>query len=173
MDKKQIRHCTLLLINDYNHSRIYISEENKYYIRGNGSVHLKIFNKFGNIRKSYRKINVIDESDNYHCKSDGSDDIKHCTILLIDDDNHSNIFISEKNVYTIKHFDYYDSDDDSNDYDSDDDYDGIYYNIPFNDFKHLVSVKHNYIVNLINKDNRKHNITLLVNDSNILFTKHN
>ena len=48
------------------------------------------------IKNFIQKINIIDESDNYYCKSDGSDDIKHCTILLIDDDNHSNIFISEK-----------------------------------------------------------------------------
>ena len=167
MNKKQIRYCMLVLINDDNHSKIYISKENKYYIRSDGSVRLKIFNEFEDIRKSYRKINIIDESDNYHCKSDGSDDIKHCTILLIDDDNYSNIFTSGKNVYSIKHFDYFDSDDDSDDYDSDDDYNEIFYNKPFNDFKRLVSVKHNYIVNLINKDNHKHNITLLVNDSNI------
>ena len=158
MDKSQIRYCTLLLINDYNHSKIYISEENKYYIKSDGSVRLRIFNEFENIRKSYRKkINAIDESDNYYCKSGGSDYIKHCAILLIDDDNHSNIFISEKNVYSIKYFDYYGSDDH---------YDEIHYNIPFNDFKRLVSVKNN-IVNLINKDNHKHNITLLVNDFNI------
>ena len=74
-------------------------------------------------------------------------------------------------MYTIKHFDNYDSDD-SDDYDSDDDYDEIYCNIPFNDFKCLELVKHNYIVNLINnKDNHKNNITLLVNDSNIRIYK--
>ena len=149
MDKKQIRYCTLLLINDYNHSKIYISEESKYYIRSDGTVRLKIFNEFEDIKKSYkksyRKINIIDECDNYHCKSGRSDDIKHCAILLIYDDNHSNIFISEKNMHSIKHFDYYDSDDDSDDYDSNDDYDEIYYNISFNYFKHLESVKHNYI----------------------------
>ena len=38
MDKKQIRYCTLLLINDYNHSKIYISAENMYYIKSDGSV---------------------------------------------------------------------------------------------------------------------------------------
>ena len=158
------------MINDYNHSKIYISEENKYYVRSDGSVRFRIFNEFKNIRKSYRKsyrkIKVIDESDNYHCKSDGPVDTKHCTILLIDDDNHCNIFVSEKNVYSIKHFDYYDSDDDSDDGNSDDNYDEIYYNIRFNDFKRLVSVQNN-IVNLINKDNHRYNITLLVNDSNI------
>ena len=92
MDKKQIKYCTLLLINDHNHSKIYISEENKYYIRSDGSIRIKIFNEFEDIRKSYRKsyrkINIIHESDKYYCKSDGYDDIKDCTILLIDDGNH-------------------------------------------------------------------------------------
>ena len=169
MDKKQIRYCTLLLINDYNHSKIYISAENMYYIKSDGSVRWRIFNEFEDVRKSYgksyRKIKVIDESNN-HCKSDGSDYIKYCTILLIDDDNHSNIFISEKNVYSIKYFGYYDSDDDSHDYDSDAYYDEFYYNISFNDFKSLMSVKNN-IVHLINKDNHKQNITLSGNDFNI------
>ena len=74
-------------------------------------------------------------------------------------------------MYSIKHFDNYDSDDDSDDYDSDDDYDEIYYNIPFNDLRRVELVKHNYIVNLINNDNHKNNITLLVNDSNIRIYK--
>ena len=56
MDKKQNRYSTLLLINDNNHSKIYISEENKYYIRSDGSVRLKTFNEFESIRKSYKKF---------------------------------------------------------------------------------------------------------------------
>ena len=69
-------------------------------------------------------------------------------------------------MYSIKYFGYYDSDDDSHDYDSDAYYDEFYYNISFNDFKSLMSVKNN-IVHLINKDNHKQNITLSGNDFNI------
>ena len=43
----------------------------------------------------------------------------------------------------------------------------MYYNKPLNNFKRLVSVKNNSIVNLINKNDYRHNITLLVNDFNI------
>ena len=42
----------------------------------------------------------------------------------------------------------------------------MYYNKPLSDFEHLVSVRNN-IVNLINNDNYKHNITLLVDDFRI------
>ena len=64
MDKSNFRYCTLLLINDNNHSKIFVSEENNYYIRGdNKSIHVKILNEFKDIRKSYG-INVIDTADN-------------------------------------------------------------------------------------------------------------
>ena len=104
--------------------------------------------------------------------------------FIIDDDNHSKIFISEKNLYCIrynvnKHYYYNDYDNDYDDYDFDDDYfnyhnDFIvnYYDIllynnnnnkPLNDFERLVSVKNN-TVNSINNDNHKRNITLLVDN---------
>ena len=133
MDKNKFKYCTLLLINDYNHSKIFISEKNKYYIRGdNESIHVKILNEFEDIRKSY-KINVKDITDNYY-KIDEPRTIKHCTILLIDDDNHSKMFISEENLYYIscvgdKYYDYDDNYNNNNDYyddyddfDDDDDY---------------------------------------------------
>ena len=53
MSKNKFTYCTLLLIDEYNLSRICISEENKYYIRGdNKSIHIKILNEFKDIRKS-------------------------------------------------------------------------------------------------------------------------
>ena len=62
MDKNKIRYCTFLWMNDYDHSKIFISEKNKYYIRDdNESIRVKILNKFEDIRKSY-KINVINIS---------------------------------------------------------------------------------------------------------------
>ena len=33
MDKNNFRYCTLLLIDDDNHSKIFISEKNNYYIK--------------------------------------------------------------------------------------------------------------------------------------------
>ena len=104
--------------------------------------------------------------------------------FIIDDDNHSKIFISEKNLYCIrynvnKHYYYNDYDNDYDDYDFDDDYFNyhndfiinyydilLYYNNnnkPLNDFERLVSVKNN-TVNSINNDNHKRNITLLVDN---------
>ena len=49
----------------------------------------------------------------------------------------------------------------------------MYYNKPLNGFKRLGSVKHDNIVNLINNDKYRHNITLLVDDFNILICKNN
>ena len=102
MDKNNFRYCTLLLINDDNDSKIFIAEKNKYYIRGdNKSIHVKIFNKFKDIRRS-NKINFYDATFNNH-KIDEPGIIKNCIILLIHDDDHSKIFISEKNLhYTSK-----------------------------------------------------------------------
>ena len=69
MDENKFRffkYCTLLLIDDDNHSKLFISEKDKYYIRGdNKSMHVKILNKFKDIRKSYQ-INVKDVTDNYY-----------------------------------------------------------------------------------------------------------
>ena len=147
--------CTLLLVDDDNHSKIFISDENKYCTKysDNKSTHVKILNEFKDIRKSY-EIDVIDLTDNYY-KIDISDIKKYCTILLIDDDNYNKIFISEKNIYCIRY-----NDDDVGD---DDDCDkSVYYKI-LNDFERFVSVKNN-IVNLINNNKHNHKITLLVDD---------
>ena len=117
------------MIDNDNHSKIFISEENKYYIRGdNKLIQVKILNEFKDIRKSYG-INVIDIFDNYH-KINEPSIITHCTILLIDYYNHSKIFISEKNLYyssraDVDDDDFVNDDDFANDYDIydyDDDY---------------------------------------------------
>ena len=167
MNKNKFRYCTLLLIDDDdNNSKIFISEKNKYYIKNNNkSINIKILNEFKDIRKSYG-INVIDTTDNCY-KINEPSIIKHCTILLIDDYNHSKIFISEKNLYYISYAD--DDDDDFVNHDNfvdydfvdyDDDYhddfivnydDLVYYKKPLNCFERLVFVKNN-IVNLINND---------------------
>ena len=72
-------------------------------------------------------------------------------ILLIDHINSSRILISEKNMYYIRYDDYDES---------------VYYKI-LNDFDHVGKYDGNNIVNLINNDNYKHDITLLVDDSKI------
>ena len=140
--------------------KIFISEKNKYYIRDdNTPVHVKLLNRFKNIRKFYEtNVNAKDITDNYY-KIDRSCIIRHCTILLVDDDNHSKIFISEKNLYYSSYVggDYCDDDNDYDDnyyydYDDYDDDELLYYNKPLNDFERLVSVKNN-IVNLIINDN--------------------
>ena len=63
---KFFRYWILLLIHDDNHSKIIISEKSKYYIEygNNRSLHVKIKNRFKDIKKSY-EINVKDISDNY------------------------------------------------------------------------------------------------------------
>ena len=97
--------CTILLIDDDNHSKIFVPEANKYYIKygDNRSIYANILNEFKDIKTSY-KINVIDLSDNYY-NIDKSDTKKYCTILLIDDIITSRIFISEKNMYYIRYDD--------------------------------------------------------------------
>ena len=97
--------CTILLIDDGNHSKIFVPETNKYYIKygDNRSIYANILNEFKDIKTSY-KINVIDFSDNYY-NIDKSDTKKYCTILLIDDIITSRIFISEKNMYYIRYDD--------------------------------------------------------------------
>ena len=144
-------YCTLLLIDDDNHSKIFISEKNKYHIKygENRLMYLNILNSFKDIRKSY-EINVIDLTDNYY-KIEIPDIKKYCTILLIDDTYTGKILISEKNNYYTK----YDDDDDES----------VYYKI-LDYFNRFVSVKNN-IVNLINNDKRKHDITLLIDDIRI------
>ena len=165
------------MIDNDNHSKIFISKENRYYVRGdNKSIHVKILNEFEDIRKSYG-ISVIDITENYY-KINEPSIIKHCTILLIDDYNHNKIFISEKNLCYINRADADDNDfvNDYDIYDYDDDYHDdffvnydelVYYKKPLNCFECLVSVKNN-IKNLINNDNNNHNIVLLVDDFNIL-----
>ena len=97
--------CTILLIDDDNHSKIFVPETNKYYIKygDNRSIYANILNELKDIKTSY-KINVIDLSDNYY-NIDKSDTKKYCTILLIDDIITSRIFISEKNMYYIRYDD--------------------------------------------------------------------
>ena len=56
-------------------------------------------------------------------------------------------------------------------YDYDDELE--YYNKALNDFKRLVFDKNNNIVTLINKDNYRNNITLLVSDINIIISRNN
>ena len=113
------------MIDNDNHSKIFASEENRYYIKGNNKViHIKLLNEFKDIRKFYG-INVNDTTDNYY-KINESNIIKHYTILLIDKDDHSKMFLSEKNLYYIcNNFgDAYDVD--GYDY-FDDDYGNYYY----------------------------------------------
>ena len=112
MDRRRIKYFKLLLIDDDNNSKIFVSELNKYYIRGcNKSIHVKILNKFEDIN-SYisHKISVIDMTSGYY-ENYKYFALKHCTILLTDDNNHSKIFISKKNSYfTSKDCDYFDID---------------------------------------------------------------
>ena len=105
---------------------------------------------FKDIKKSY-KINVIDLTNNYY-NIDKSDIKKYCTILLKDDINTSRIFISEKSMYYIR-------------YDDDDCDETVYYKI-LSDLDRIESDR-NDIVNLINIDGYKHDITLSVDDSKI------
>ena len=147
MDKNKFIYCILLLIDNENHSKIFISEENKYYTRGdNKSIHVKILNNFKDIRKSYG-INVIDTTDNYY-KINEPSIIKHCTILLIDDYNHSKMFISEKNLYYTSCANHDDDDDFVNDddfvdyeYFDDDDSDDDYYDDFIVNYDELVYYK--------------------------------
>ena len=113
MDKNEIRYCTLLLTDNGNHSKIFISKTNMYYIKNNKSICIKVFNKFKDIKKSYG-INVNDITDNYY-KIDSFSIIKSCTILLIDNDDHCKIFISEKNLHYTNNDGYCEVDDDDDD----------------------------------------------------------
>ena len=95
-----------------------------------------------------------------------------------------NDFIDDYNcvdAYGDYYDDYYDDYDDDfiGDYNVDyddvyyDDYDNygdelVNYNKDLNNCKRLVSVKNNNFVNLINKDNYRHNITLLLDNFKIL-----
>ena len=63
---------------------------------------------------------------------------RYCTFLLIDDDNHSNVLVSEKNKYYIKHGDNR----------------SIYVNI-LNEFK---DIKKSYKINVIDLTNNYYNI---------------
>ena len=157
MNKNKFRYCTLLLINDDNHSKIFVSEKNKYYTRGvYKSIHIKILSEFEDIRKSYKFISS-NMTDNYY-RIDEPHIIKNCTILLIDDDDHSKVFFFGKKLYYTSNdcnnfgvdvddyifsdyeffdedygdYDYYDDnnyDDDGSDYD--DDSDDFYYDYDF------------------------------------------
>ena len=121
---------------------------------------IKILNEFRDIKKSY-KNNVNDTTDDYY-KTNKPCVKKHCTVLLLDDYDHSKMFICKKNLYyTNKDCKYFGVDVDDyefNDYEFfDEDYenydynDYLYYKKPFNKCERIVFVK-NYIVNLINND---------------------
>ena len=93
-----------------------------------------MLNKFRGIKKSYR-INVNDTTDNYY-KTDKLCINKDCTILLINNYDHSKMFISIKFLYyTSKDCKYYGVDYEFNDYENygydydnyDYDYDDGYY----------------------------------------------
>ena len=161
-----------LLIDGDNHCKIFISEKSKYCIKNdNESMDIEIWNEFKDIRKSY-KINVKDMSDKYYNIDYEPNNIKHCTVLLIDDDDDSKIFISEKKLYNIeaRHNVYNNYDNYINGDHDDDDYYELFY-IPLNNFEHLVSSKNN-ITNLIkNNNNYRHKITLLVDNINIFICK--
>ena len=90
-------------------------------------------------------------TNNYY-NIDKSDIKKYCTILLKDDINTSRIFISEKSMYYIR-------------YDDDDCDETVYYKI-LSDLNRI-EFDRNDIVNLINNDGYKHDITLLVDGSKI------
>ena len=206
MDKNKFIYCTLLLIDEYNHSRIFISEKNRYYIRrDNKSIHIQILNEFKDIRKSYG-INVYDTTDNYYKIYDTTDNyyeidkpyiLKYCTISLIDKDDHSKMFLSEKNLYYICNdfdndydvdgYDYFDNNYGDYDYyycdDYDDDYDYYYHDDDDyyydNDYDKLMYYKKplnyferlvsvkNNIVNSSNNDDYNQAITLIINNCRI------
>ena len=52
-ENKIIRYCTILLIDDGNHSKIFVSEKNNYYREygDNRSIHVNILNEFKDIKK--------------------------------------------------------------------------------------------------------------------------
>ena len=164
-------------------------KKNKFYINkdDNESIQVKILNKFKDIRKPYEKsVCVKDITGNYYKIDKHRIIIRHCTFLLIDDDNHSRIFISENFFYYIYDGEYYggnfcDDDDNDDDYYDDfcdfcDDYYHddklVYYNKPLSDFKRLESAKNNNIVNLIN-NNYRHKVALLVDDYRIFICEDN
>ena len=83
---------------------------------------------------NYYKIDDI-TNNNYYYKNDKFCITKYCTILLIDEDDHSKIFISEKSLYYssndyndfgVDDYDYYDENYGEYDYYYDD-YDNDYY----------------------------------------------
>ena len=90
-------------------------------------------------------------TDDYY-NIDKSDTKTYCTILLIDYIDTSRIFISEKNMYYFRY------DDDGCD-------ETVHYKI-LSDLNRIESDR-NDIVNLINNDGYKHDITLLVDGSKI------
>ena len=141
------------MIDDDNHSKIFISEKYKYYIihGDNKLIWINIFNSFKGIQKSYETI-VIDLTDNYY-NIDKSDTKKDCTILLRDDIKTIRIFIFDKDMCYTR---YDDDEDDCNE--------SVYYKI-LNDFDCIEKSYRNSIANLISNDNYKHDITLLVDDS--------
>ena len=138
------------MIDDDNHSKIFISEKSKYCIEhvNNRSINISTL--------SSCNINVLDLTDNYY-KFDIPNIKKYCTILLIDDNG--KIVISEKSMYYIKYKN------------NDDDWDkSMYYEI-LNDFDHFKGSVRNNIVNFINSNERKRDIFLLVDDYKIFICR--
>ena len=148
---KFFKYCTLLLIDDDNHSKYLFLKKNEFHIEygDNRSIYVNILNTFKDIRKSY-EIDVEDITDNYY-KYDIPGIKKYCTILLIDDMHTGRMYISEKNMCYIR----YDDNDDK-----------LVYHKILNDLEFFALVKNN-IVKLINNGKLKHNITLLVDDFRI------
>ena len=92
MEENKFRYCKILLIDNDSNNKIFISEK-EYQVRNyNKSIHTKILNKFRDIKKSY-KTNVNHTSDNYYKADNYYKTDKHCTILSIDDYDHSKMFI--------------------------------------------------------------------------------
>ena len=131
------------MIEDNNHSKIFVSENNRYYIKcDNKSIYVKILNEFKDIKKYYGinvyyKINEI--TDNYY-KIDKPSIIRNCTILLIIRNNFDD-------SYNVDGYDYFNNDVDGyhyfdedygeydyydDDYDYDDDYYKYYFDYNYN-----------------------------------------
>ena len=53
-ENKISSYCTILLIDDYNHSKIFVAEKNKCYREygDNRSININILNEFKDIKKS-------------------------------------------------------------------------------------------------------------------------
>ena len=139
-----IKHYTLLLIDDDDHSKKFLSEKNLYYICNNFD---DVYDVDGYDYSNY-DVDSYDYFDDYYGDYD-----------YFDDD-----YDDDYNYYYCEH----DDDDYDNDYFYyDDDYDKLaYYKKPLNYFEHLISIKNN-VVNSSNNDDYNQNITLIINNCRI------